>query len=368
MFAAPQTPSLPTLFGTRLRLASPILCILLATVLPAVAQGDGTYGVLVMAHGGSAEWDQAVLKAVEPLRDKYPLEVAFGMADAATLDEAVRKLEAAGVERIGVVRLFISGESWYERTEQILGLIEGAPPADEAHAAPEHHGDHGESVEQVAETGHGGEGEHAGHDVESGHDPEGSEGDRGTNSDHGTNGDSEEGGHQMAALYRIETDAAFALSTEGLAEAPEMDEVLFVRARELSRDPELEDLLFLAHGPGDDDENERWIATISRRADLLRREIPFRRVEVMTLREDWPEKREAAEERIREFVKRAREQGGQAIVIPYRVFGFGPYAEILEDLEYTSDGKGLIPHDAVTAWIDRQAGALREDTFRETLD
>ena len=55
------------------------------------------------------------------------MEIAFGMADAVSLQDGVRKLEAKGIERIGVVRLFVSGESWYERTEQILGLKPGAP-------------------------------------------------------------------------------------------------------------------------------------------------------------------------------------------------------------------------------------------------
>jgi hypothetical protein len=49
------------------------------------------------------------------------------MADAASLQDGVRKLEEQGVERIGVVRLFVSGDSWYERTEQILDIRPGAP-------------------------------------------------------------------------------------------------------------------------------------------------------------------------------------------------------------------------------------------------
>jgi sirohydrochlorin cobaltochelatase len=367
MFTAPQTPRLPTVFETRLHLASSLLFILLVGAWPAATQAahhDDAYGVLVMAHGGNDEWDQAVLEAVEPLRAEYPVEVAFGMADASTIDEGVSLLEAAGVERIGVVRLFISGESWFERTEQILGLTEGAPSAAEVEAGEGHRDGHGPHVAPPDESEHDNDAVQAAHDS----DTDGAHGD----TDHQGSDESEAGqdgeGHHMAAFYRIETDATFALSTEGLAEAPEMDEILLVRARELSRDPHSEDVLFLAHGPGDDTENEQWIATIDDRAELLRREIPFRRVEVMTLREDWPEKREAAEERVREFVRRAREEGGQAIVIPYRVFGFGPYAEILEDLEYISDGQGLIPHEAVTRWIDRQASSLREGTFRATMD
>src|SRR5688572_8057090 len=146
------------------------------------------FGVLVMAHGGSDAWDRAVETMLAPLRADHQVEIAFGMADAASLQESVRKLEARGVRRIAVVRLFISGESFFERTEQILGLRPGAPPrrAADEHAA---HGAHG--------------------------------------------------GHSMA-LWQLDTTAAFALSTEGLADAPEMGAVLVERARTLSRDPERE--------------------------------------------------------------------------------------------------------------------------------
>src|SRR5262245_3333860 len=70
----------------------------------ATPPADG-YGVLVMAHGGGPEWNQTVLDAVAPLRSQAPVEVAFGMADACSLQEGVRKLEAQGVRNIGVVRL-----------------------------------------------------------------------------------------------------------------------------------------------------------------------------------------------------------------------------------------------------------------------
>src|SRR5690606_32479154 len=126
---------------------------------------------------------------------------AFGMADAASLQVAVDKLEARGVDRIGVVRLFVSGESWYERTRQILGLDPGAPtrPAEDPHA------------------GHGG---------------------------HGM-------GHSME-FWRLDSDARFALSKDGLMDAPEMGQVLATRAMTLSQDPAVEDVLVLAHGPADD--------------------------------------------------------------------------------------------------------------------
>src|SRR5262249_53596213 len=140
----------------------------------------------------------------------------------------------------------------------------------------------------------------------------------------------------------IDTNARYALSNEGLADAPEMDGVLADRARALSRNPAKEDVLILAHGPGDDAENDRWVAHIAERTAALRAALPFRRVEVQTLREDWREKRTAAEQRARAYVERATAEGGTAIVIPYRVEGFGPYAKVFDGLHYASDGAGLL--------------------------
>lgn len=275
--------------------------------------GSEGYGVLIMAHGGTPDWNQGVLDAVQPLRDRYPVEVAFGMADACSLQEAVRKLDAQGVRSIGVVRLFISGESWYERTEQILGLRPGAPPA--------------------AEGACGGSG-HAGH-----------------------------GGHHSMELFRLDTRSSFALSTEGLAEAPEIGPILADRARSLSRVPEKEDVLILAHGPADDAENQRWLAAIDARAENVRKSLPFRRVEVLTLREDWPEKRKEAEQKVVDFVAGTRKEGRKAIVIPFRLFGFGPYEKVLAGQEYIADQRGLLPHVNITRWITRQADELRKERF-----
>ncbi len=270
------------------------------------------FGVLVMAHGGGSSWNQAVETMLAPLRADYHVEIAFGMADAASLQESVRKLEAHGVRRIGVVRLFISGESWYERTEQILGLRPGAPP-------------------RPATDAHAGHGDHAGHAM---------------------------------AFWQLDTNAAFALSTEGLADAPEMGAVLVERARALSRDPKRESVLIIAHGPQDDAEDQRWLAQIGARAEAVRQAAPFRDVQVETLREDWPDKRAASEARIRAFVEQASRDGGQAIVIPYRVQGFGPYEEVLAGLSFVWDGRALLPSAEVEHWVRRQANELQKAAFR----
>ena len=67
------------------------------------------FGLLLMAHGGTEEWNEAVQNATTEISDKYPVEIAFGMADAGSIEESVRRLEGLGVEDVGVVRMFVSG-------------------------------------------------------------------------------------------------------------------------------------------------------------------------------------------------------------------------------------------------------------------
>jgi sirohydrochlorin ferrochelatase len=268
------------------------------------------FGVIVMAHGGPQAWNEGVTDMLRPLSRQYDMEIAFGMADAYSLQEAVSKLESRGVTDIGVVRLFISGESWLARTGQILGLQQGAPERPE----PEMHGEHGGHVQ------------HSGYRME---------------------------------FWQVDSDARFRLSQEGLSQAPEMDAVLLERVLALSTYPENEDVLVLAHGPGDDAENERWLQSINERMTALRGGHNFNNIKVATLREDWPEKRQAAQTIVRDYVRAANDAGRAALIVPYRVHGFGPYAEVLEGLDYVADETGLVPHPAVAHWIARQIQTLQ---------
>lgn len=289
-------------------LLAALALLLIPTAVQAQAQpAADDFGVLVMAHGGGPAWNGQVEAMLEPLRRDYRLEIAFGMATPGTIQAAAERLEARGARRIAVVRLFISGESWLERTEQILGLRPGAPPRPEGGA-------------------HAGHGAHGGHDM---------------------------------SLWRIESDARFALSREGLADAPEMGAVLVDRVRAVSREPARETVLVLAHGPEDDEENARWLRQIDARAAAIRDHADFRAVHVESLREDWPEKRAESEARIRALAAEAIRDGGGLIVIPYRVSGFGPYARVLEGIDYEADRHGLVPSTEVEQWVRRQAEQLR---------
>ncbi|HKQ47545.1 MAG TPA: hypothetical protein VJZ71_05715 [Phycisphaerae bacterium] len=304
---------------------------ILVVLLCAGGCSQNRTGVLVMAHGGSPEWNREVEATVIPLQHQYPTEIAFGMAAPSTIEAAVERLEARGVQRIAVVRMFISGESFVEPTEYILGLRSDLPEDPHAgHAmAAKAHGSHETAshhpVETVSslETGHG----HAAH-----------------------SGDSPD--HHMEPPRRITVHAQIVISRDGVVDSPLIDQILVDRVRALSRDASRESVLILGHGPGDDSENQRWLAKMAQRAQGIHQLGAFRHVQCETLREDWPEKRVEAEKRIRRFVQEGNRDGGRVIVIPFRVAGFGPYKEVLDGLTYVADGRGFCPHPNMTRWLE----------------
>src|SRR3989304_10407966 len=64
-----------------------ILTIILAVVLGTSFSVAGEkMGILILAHGSKdKQWEEAVRGVTEPIKQRYPLEIAFGMADPATM-------------------------------------------------------------------------------------------------------------------------------------------------------------------------------------------------------------------------------------------------------------------------------------------
>jgi sirohydrochlorin cobaltochelatase len=257
-------------------------------------------GLLVMAHGGSATWNQMVLEAVAPLRKDRPTAVAFGMADPHTLQLALDSLAAQSVRRVVVVRLFIDGASFLHQTEYLLGLRPDPPARFLLHR----HGNHSEP-------------------------------------------------HHHGTPAPLQHSLELVLSETGLMEAPEVGPILADRALELSQNPSRESVLLLAHGTEDEVLNARWIVAIERHAQLVRA-LGFHAVRVETLREDWPRLRAEAERRIRAFVEAETQAGRTVLVVPFRIAGFGPYRQVLTGLSYRAAETGLLPHPALTHWIARE--------------
>ncbi|MBK92178.1 MAG: hypothetical protein CME27_06975 [Gemmatimonadetes bacterium] len=248
-------------------------------------------GVLVMAHGAGPEWNGTVMEAVKPSMEILPTAVAFGMANPYTLRSGLDELREQGVTQVAVVRMFLSGESFLDQTEYLLGLSEERP-------------------QQFVLMG-----------------PAASD---------------------PRARIPLEHSMDIATHEQGILDSPYVGGIAVDRAAALGSDPSREAVLLIAHGMGDDGENDRVLALLHRAADQVTRE-GYADVEVATLREDWEEKRISAEAHIRGYVEN---QAGtnRVLVIPMRLSGFGPYADVLAGLEYHR-GEGLLPHTDIGSWV-----------------
>ena len=254
-------------------------------------------GLLLMAHGGGGEWNDRVQAAIADLRGHLPVTVAFGMANPHTLQSSLDSLRDRGVGTVAVVRLFVSGASFLHPAEYLFGL-RSDPPA-------------------RAMIGH--------RMVD---------------------------GHELAPLR---TDARILLDRNGMVGSDEAARILLARAKASSSAPAETGALLIAHGMGDEGENKDLLAAMEETASVLRQD-GFAEVGIATLREDWAVARTRAEQEIKATVARMQTEHATVVVIPYRVSGFGPYAKVLEGLDYVAT-EGLLPHRLVTAWIAGRATA-----------
>ena len=267
---------------------------------PASQEG---FGILVMAHGGDSTWNRTVDQAIAPLRRRHSIVVALGMANPETLSHGLDSLRRLGIPRVAVVRLFISGRSFLPETRYLLGLSPERPPVIDAATTTSHPGD-----ALPAATG-----------------------------------------HAAVPLIPIDHQLVVATDESGLMDSPVAEIIVQTRARMAGRNPGTESVLLLAHGMGDEEENRQLLEAMSRAAVLVRSD-GFHTVRTATLREDWSGPRALAEAEIRAFVAAETSAGRQVLVVPYRLSGLGPYAKVLEGLEYVATD-GFLPHDGVTEWI-----------------
>ncbi|WP_420441280.1 FG-GAP-like repeat-containing protein [Candidatus Palauibacter sp.] len=222
-------------------------------------------GILVMAHGGGAEWNGRVEDALRPLRDRVPVSLALGMADPRTMQSALNSLADEGANTVVVVRLFVSGASFLHPTEFLLGLRPDPP-----------------------------ERAMVGHRVVSG-----------------------------AELEPLAKSGRILLVGEGLGGSGHAARILGDRAATAGVRADESGVLLLAHGMGDEGEDRQVLRSMEDAARALRAG-GYAEVHVGTLREDWAGAREAAEERIRARVAGMGRRHRNVLVIPYRLSGLAP--------------------------------------------
>jgi sirohydrochlorin ferrochelatase len=301
---------------TRARVVLSILVALAVSPLVMQAQTPTT-GVLLLAHGGAASWNERVLAVANEANATQPTEVAFGMASRASIQGAVDRLTARGVTEIVAVPLFVSSySSVITSTEYLLGLRAQAP-ADLAVFAKMNHARH-----DVPATD-----PHAAHV-----DP----------------------ASPVTVTQAVRITPAF-------NRHPLIGQIVVDRATALSTTPAAEAVLLVAHGPVPDDDNRRWLEDLAVLADQVRAAAPFAAVDYMTVRDDaGPALREAATQGLRAKVTAHVAAGRRVLVVPH-VMSFGGIEQgirkRLDGLTFTMAEQGLMPDPRVAAWVRQSVTA-----------
>lgn len=276
-------------------------------------------GVLLLAHGGKQEWNEQVLELAAHVDKRYPTEVAFGMASRSSIEKAITRLIDRGATEIAAIPLFISSYSSVMRaTEYLLGIRRTIP-----HRA------------SVAE--HNQQRSHGGND----------------------------------ALIPITLPVPLCMS-RALDAHPLVAEILLDRARTLSRDPRREVVILVAHGPVTDEDNAKWLAHMRKLADLMRIQYPFKRIEVITLRDDAPRSiRAQATAQLRTMVRNARAEDYRVLIVPLLISFGGIEQGIkqrLKGLDYVMSEEGLLPDARLVEWVILSVEEVRQKLTRDAKD
>ncbi|MDE2142279.1 MAG: hypothetical protein KGJ84_07715 [Elusimicrobia bacterium] len=271
------------------------------------------YGILLLAHGGGAEWDAQISSLTAAVNAKIPTEAGLGMADPAALQGALDRLAARGVSRVIAVPFFVESHSEVlDQTRYVLGLSK--KPSEVLRLAAKRMA---AAMPKMAMH------------------------------------------HHMFSLERVKTKLPITL-TAALDGDALVSKILLERARALSRDPKTETVILVAHGPVDDAAMGPWNAALAKHADDLRRDGGFRTVSFGVLRDDAaPPVRAASVAALRARVASGAKDG-RAIVVPVLIARGGIEGKLPHDLDgltYAWDGETLLPHDGFDEWVLSKAAA-----------
>lgn len=286
----------------------------------ASSQAPAKTGVLLLAHGGAAQWNERVHAVAKSVDESQPTEVAFGMASRASIQAAVDKLTSRGVTEIIAVPLFVSSySSVITSTEYLLGLRAEAP-ADLKIFAKMNHSSHGAPAAAANE--------HAAH---------------------------------MPAVDPASpvTTTVPVRMTPAFNRHPLIAQIAADRAKSISKSPANEAVILVAHGPVPDDDNNRWLADMKVLADQVTSSAPYASVDYMTVRDDaGPAMREAATQDLRQRVEQQVAAGRTVLIVPH-LMSFGGIEQgirkRLEGLAYTMTDQALMPDARIVEWVRSSA-------------
>ena len=143
--------------------------------------------------------------------------------------------------------------------------------------------------------------------------------------------------------------------TPALNRHPLIGAIVADRAKSISKTPEKEAVILVAHGPVPDEDNRRWLEDMAVLAQQTQASAPYASVDYMTVRDDaGPAMREAATKELREKVQAQIAQGRRVLIVPH-LMSFGGIEQgvrkRLEGLDYTMTEQALMPDDRIVQWV-----------------
>jgi sirohydrochlorin ferrochelatase len=275
--------------------------------IPAHAQQTRTAGTVIVAHGGSAAWNQRVLDVARLVNTGGPVEVAFLMGPDAgqhRYQDAVARLAEHGVSEIVIVPLLVSSHSGHY--EQIRWL---AAQTDTLAPAMQHH-------------------------------------------------------LRMSGLERASVSVPLRIS-RALDDATELADVLAERALGSAAQPSGQALFLVAHGPNGSEDAAAWMTNLRAVAARVHRLTGFADVRVGMIHDDAPEPvRAEAVRRVREIIElQNRATQRDVVVVPVLIskgaVGDEKIPADLADLPILYRAEPLLPHATMARWIERAVKETR---------
>ena len=289
------------------------LCACAAGAVPAQASpwGKQPYGLVIVGEGGGADadWDKFVAELRKAFGKRYPMETFSGPVATRDLQQSLDRLKAAKVQKIIVVPVFLSSQDpALEQLQYLLGLRQFPSEAFLS------------SWKMKAQI-----------------------------------------------VPRVKVPAPLVL-TWALDDDPVIAEILYSRAKEMSREPRKESVVIVGEGLAKDADN----AVLQRRLDGLSQKVAkqggFSAVRAVLLRPDAEKAPMQAERTEHALTKTIRglSYTSRVIVVPYLLTRDGrarAWRKDLDNLFFRWNEKGLLPDARLGRWVDAQVGS-----FRDTAD
>jgi hypothetical protein len=298
-----------------------LLCAALAG-----AQSAQPEGILLLAHGGQPDWNERVNALASSLGASHPVEVAFGMASRPSIQGAVDRLVARGVRSIVAVPLFVSSHSSVVTSTAYLLGLRADMPADLKIFAKMNHGAHGGAAAPNAQA-------HAGHD--------------------------QHAAPPVDNTAPVQTQVPIRM-TDALNRHTIVGSILIDRARSISKTPDSEAVVIVAHGPVPEADNARWLADMKVLADQMDAATTFASISYLTVRDDAPKPvRDAATEELRTLVQAQTQAGRRVLIVPLLLSYGGIEKGIrqrLEGLDYVMAPHALMPDPRLADWVRQSVG------------